>query len=1055
MVLETGAPVIGVTVTVLAASEGRDVREVARVGSVATDSSGRFRLEYEGPKGIGALALQVVATAPKPTTLYEDAEPRRQPGEVETWALRIPVQQLTAAGLLAPKRTVASDLPALGSVIARAVADASFETETQNVVRQRVDPRRASAVQVAEQIRRELLVRGRAGAPPPPINPVATRVRQTITRGLNQAKLARPRRGFAVISEDERASLTALTSPDGSLPASAIEHLLFGEVLDGPRTTVDLFAGACRRPRTLAEACAPTLVPDQPPAPPPAVDDLATAVWTQLRHHTQDSTPRGDASDLKHRIDGLRVTTGPADAPALYDFSALHVPIEDVWVDLLDEEIVSAAGQLFDELDRLGGRPSLGPAPGTGAMLDHLRSEASFLIKQAPAVVRSAKSRGPFVAPVADPLGLPDPLALDGTAWVSALLAELERKLNEPYRFTVYGADDTGTAINFGLITTYRQTWTPINYQAGRLIETLTLAPREERTYTRKVSTTTKRRVETKQKAREVLRSEETRTQRAVRDIVETAELRTGLEASGGLGALSGSLKVDDARTSSDTRQQFREAVIKAAREYEQDRSIDVSFETSVEATTENTGKLSNPNDELAVTFLFYQLQRRFHVTEHLHRVTPVLLVAQPVPKPNQINLTWILQHDWILRRVILDPSFIPALDAVNTSLVGEEATVGQLRTDLEQQRAVIDSLRQSLHASHAEVEALFRGLSTAIDDAAEEQDGAGWVSVWRWLKGGGDEEANRARAETAREALERAEARQRALAERLDREAERLANVTDRWVSATRALLDRTVEVQRLRLHLKQNILYYMQAIWDHEPPDQRLLRLHDIPVPVIDGELSYRMVSPNNEPPLPPHWTPPVVIDAALRAQITGETVPLGELADLDRPLGYRGNYAIFPMREAHLIGRYLMVPYADRHSGAHDPDHLANLTRAQIERYSCCLREFLSPSEFETLRPGLEDAYRRILSDPRPLEEEIVVPTDALFIEALPGDRPILEDFKLRHRAADTRKAEAEAARINLENLRRGARILSGNLNDPELDRRTLIQGLPAGVVVGDDA
>ncbi|VTZ59781.1 hypothetical protein EMEDMD4_1240009 [Sinorhizobium medicae] len=30
-----------------------------------------------------------------------------------------------------------------------------------------------------------------------------------------------------------------------------------------------------------------------------------------------------------------------------------------------------------------------------------------------------------------------------------------------------------------------------------------------------------------------------------------------------------------------------------------------------------------------------------------------------------------------------------------------------------------------------------------------------------------------------------------------------------------------------RLRMHVKQNILFYMQAIWNHEPPDQRFFRL------------------------------------------------------------------------------------------------------------------------------------------------------------------------------------------------------------------------------------
>ena len=105
---------------------------------------------------------------------------------------------------------------------------------------------------------------------------------------------------------------------------------------------------------------------------------------------------------------------------------------------------------------------------------------------------------------------------------------------------------------------------------------------------------------------------------------------------------------------------------------------------------------------------------------------------------------------------------------------------------------------------------------------------------------------------------------------------------------------------------------------------------------------------------------------------------------------------------------------------------------------------------------MRPGIEEAHRRVLEDPRPLEDEIVVPTDALFIEALPATRPILEDYKLRHRAAETAKAEADTARVCLDNVRRGARILAGDLSDPDIDRKTVIQGVPASVVVsGDDA
>ena len=146
-------------------------------------------------------------------------------------------------------------------------------------------------------------------------------------------------------------------------------------------------------------------------------------------------------------------------------------------------------------------------------------------------------------------------------------------------------------------------------------------------------------------------------------------------------------------------------------------------------------------------------------------------------------------------------------------------------------------------------------------------------------------------------------------------------------------------------------------------------------------------------------------------------------------------------------------MMVPYVDAATGAHDPDHLANLTRSQLEDYFCCVKEYLEPEELADIRPGLDEAHRRMLVDPRPLEEIIVVPTDALFNEALPADQPILEDFKLRHRAADVAKAEAEVSKTRLENVRRGARILEGELADPDIEKTTIVQGA-ADVVVDDE-
>jgi hypothetical protein len=94
-VLETGAGVAGVTVVVYARG---DANTEVRVGSVATDARGEFRLEADSAKFVWDLRLEVQAAAPKPTVIYADSDARVGAGDVETWTIRIPTATLTSAG---------------------------------------------------------------------------------------------------------------------------------------------------------------------------------------------------------------------------------------------------------------------------------------------------------------------------------------------------------------------------------------------------------------------------------------------------------------------------------------------------------------------------------------------------------------------------------------------------------------------------------------------------------------------------------------------------------------------------------------------------------------------------------------------------------------------------------------------------------------------------------------------------------------------------------------------------------------------------------------------
>lgn len=77
--------------------------------------------------------------------------------------------------------------------------------------------------------------------------------------------------------------------------------------------------------------------------------------------------------------------------------------------------------------------------------------------------------------------------------------------------------------------------------------------------------------------------------------------------------------------------------------------------------------------------------------------------------------------------------------------------------------------------------------------------------------------------------------------------------------------------------------------------------------------------------------------------------------------------------------------------------------------------------------------------------------MVPMDAMYIEALPGTTPILENFKLLHRQIDAADAQEDLRLKKMEKLRYAQRLLNDELDDPETDAKYVFEGAP-GVSVG---
>jgi hypothetical protein len=842
---------------------------------------------------------------------------------------------------------------------------------------------------------------------------------------------------------------------------------------------------------------------------------------------------RADRAAVEEAVDGFSLRTAPAEVASIHDFDSLQVAFEHVWKILLDEEIVDRTHALDKQfLDRTGSRLSELFPRHTAGLLSTFQA-FKFLPQEVPADVAAqfdidlqewrelSSTHQAKLAEIArqiplacntkkrvkvGPIEVALPVSREGSYecekkkqdlreqgeriidavrhddyyTMHKTLRDLHDRINSTYEFTVFAADKSYHSVNFGLLNTYRLFMAPTTYQPGRLVKTMPLSPKEERKYSVKTTHTLKQTRREALKNNSSLTREETSTARAETEIAEKAQSKTSfnLSAEGtynvgiSKGKSTTTFGVEALNESSGTRKDFHEAVIKAARQYSEERNVEVSSEDSSSSEYTESGTIVNPNDELAVTYLFYELQRRYRVSEQLHRVRPVVLVAQEVPAPHEITDAWVIAHDWIINRCLLDDSFRPTLQYLANKSVGEDFALRELRKNLRQQRNLVETMRIELSTASNEAENRYKALENAIrrriDEEDEERRDGLFSDVTDFFGGGGENpEAMKARELAAKDAHQYAADKAEKAAAALRQEVSNLHALTTEYNNTLRNHLNEETRCSRLLVHIRNNIFYYMQAIWAMEPPDQRLLRLHKVLVPHLEL----------NEVPDPtalaavPDRRYLVAVDpsedvfAAFRepgttkhkAFMTGRLKPitdfrpLVEVADLDEFMGCMGNYLIFPMKEHNALTEFMAAPYVDSAFGAMDPDDLNNISLEDYSKYVCCLHDRLPAEEFDALKPELKKWLERLLADPLRNGDEIVVPTDALFIEVLPGTYPLLENFKLRHRELDVYKAQSELRKAELENLRLASRLLSGEREDPDIDRKIVVEGDAAHVIV----
>lgn len=642
---------------------------------------------------------------------------------------------------------------------------------------------------------------------------------------------------------------------------------------------------------------------------------------------------------------------------------------------------------------------------------------------------------------------------------LTELLTGLDQLMSQRYAFDVFAKN----SINFGILVTYRQQWVPKNWQVGDLVSTIPLAPKEVRRYTTKKIVKKTRATKELESSLHNQKKESADTARVDREIVQKAQNSTDFhvtatESFGGGDntpwKISSTQTADQksATQSEQVKKDFRESVLKSAEEYKQEHRTEIETTSSEETETTSFQEIQNPNDELTVTYLFYELQRTYQISEKIHALTPVILVANDVPAPDEITDAWLIENGWILNRVILDDSFRPALEYLTKSFVGAEINIGILEDNAIAQRNLAAEIGQQLKLENQVVSSGEQGVRDAVTKLAQSQEGQGFLNAIKSVfdpvgitgkTDTGIPTAAQTMLDFAKDSLDRADKERSRLEDRLQAAVTALQAAVDKLSSAVKEHYNQLAEVDRLRLHVKENILYYMQAIWNHEPPDQRYFRLYNIDVPMLTADTVNMAINLYSAESTMFDATGAFVGQLPVPLTVTFPTQKLAQVADLDHPLGYKGNYTIFPLTQNNYLTLHMMQDYIEVGDDVflRDPDEFGNYTVDDLKSLAACINQ-TDHNAFAKVKDQITQAIIDRLTAPRADSDIVIVPTSSLYVEALVGTHPLLEDFKLIHRALDVKKVQAEVRHAELENVRLAARALEDKLGDPDIEKVVVV-------------
>lgn len=347
----------------------------------------------------------------------------------------------------------------------------------------------------------------------------------------------------------------------------------------------------------------------------------------------------------------------------------------------------------------------------------------------------------------------------------------------DSYPFDPYPANE----VLFGLQVIHRQSWKLLGYGRGELVKSIPLGPRETQKVSVKVTTRTKLGRSTEEASSFETSSESSTsskdTSEVVREASEKLNLHAEAEVSGGYGPyvqakVSGGISQDLASSSRQTKNRLNEVMQKTAGRMKRDTKVSVNTETEHTYEVSRASELVNPNDEVAVTYLYHRLQQRYWVSTSIAEVHSVVFVPELVPDPSEVTEDWIARHG----------------DAISSALLDAGLT------------GILNSIRKEPASLPFQMSQAFGdAASSAIEATKDFKNYVGQGTMPDFLTSGQQFH---------------------------ERDLER-RNTYNMDVAR------RTHQSKVLISHIRRNILHYMRAIWGREDFDQRMQRYSRLRVP------------------------------------------------------------------------------------------------------------------------------------------------------------------------------------------------------------------------------